>query len=726
MKRIFMFIAFMLYYHGIMAQNTFRAKVINDQTKTILKGATAIIPDLKKTIAADTSGLIIIPDIPNGKFAIEISYVGFSKSEKVYSFPLQHPDQLLEIGLEPSSGELAEVTIQTTRTNQNLRDIPTRIEALPLEELDEKSTMRPGDIKMLLGETTGIHVQQTSAVSGSASFRIQGLDSRYTQLLQDGMPLYSGFSGNLSLLQISPLNLKQVEFIKGSASTLYGGGAIAGLVNLISKVPEKTPELTLLLNGTSAKGADASIYYSQKWQHIGTTIFGSYNYNGAFDPSNTGFTAIPQTNRFAINPKVFLYMDDHNSGWFGVNTTYENRYGGDLQVIDGKADNVHQYFERNKTFRFSTQLSFTHKIDEESRINFKNTIGYFYRQLGEPEFNFKGKQLSSFSEVNYVRNGEKASWVTGANLITDHFTAEPPQNALSYNLTTIGAFVQNTLKATNWFSLESGVRLDKNTPSPDKPSTGLFFLPRVNALFKLSDHLTSRIGGGLGYKMPSLFNDQSERDGYQNIKPLNIGNTQAEQSYGLNGDLNYRSKLGDEAVININQLFFSTRVDRPLILQNNTFINAPGHLLSQGAETNIKLVMDELVFYLGYTYTDTKQHFNGQSSTQPLTPKTQFSFDATYEIEGSFRFGAESFYTGPQLLSDGTTGKGYVTFGLLVQKMWKHLDIFVNAENLTAQRQTKWGNIYTGSITNPNFRDIYAPLDGVMVNAGIRIKLLNK
>ncbi|MDB5117426.1 MAG: TonB-dependent receptor plug [Mucilaginibacter sp.] len=715
----------MLLSHWIMAQNTFKAKVINDQTKATLKGATAFIPDLKISAAADTSGLITIPNIPNGKFEIEITYVGFAKSEKVYIFPQKSPDQILEVSLEPATGELAEVTVQTTRTNQNLRDIPTRIEALPLEELDEKTTMRPGDIKMLLGETTGIHVQQTSAVSSTASFRIQGLDSRYTQLLQDGMPLYSGFSGNLSLLQISPLDLRQVEFVKGSNSTLYGGGAIAGLVNLISKVPEKEPELTMLLNGTTAKGTDASVFYSQKWQHIGTTIFGSYNYNGAFDPSNTGFTAIPQTNRFSINPKVFLYMDEHNSGWFGVNITKENRFGGDMQVIDGKADNIHQYFERNQTFRFSTQLSFTHKIDQESQINFKNTIGYFDRQLSEPGFDFKGKQLSSFSEVNYVRNGEKASWVAGANLITDHFTAQPPQNGLSYNQTTLGAFVQNTYKASNWFSIESGIRVDDNTPASAKPASGIFFLPRVNALFKISDHLTSRIGGGLGYKMPTLFNDESEQDGYQHIQPLNIGNTQAEQSYGLNGDLNYRSTLGDEAVININQLFFLTKVDRPLILQNNAFINASGHLLSQGAETNIKLVMDELVFYLGYTYTDTKQHFNGLTSAQPLTPKNQFSFDSTYEIEGSFRFGAESFYTGPQLLSDGTTGRGYVTFGLLVQKMWKHLDIFINAENLTDQRQTKWGSIYTGSITNPDFKNIYAPLDGVVVNAGIRIKLLN-
>ncbi|MEO6633530.1 MAG: TonB-dependent receptor, partial [Mucilaginibacter sp.] len=456
-----------------------------------------------------------------------------------------------------------------------------------------------------------------------------------------------------------------------------------------------------------------------------TTIFGSYNYNGAYDPSNTGLSAIPQTNRFTINPKVFLYVDDHNSGWLGVNTTYEKRLGGDVQVIDGKADNLHRYFERNKTFRFSTQLSFTHKIDGESSVNFKNTAGYFDRQLGEPGFVFKGRQLSSFSELNYVRNGEKASWVAGADLITDHFATGPPRSDLSYDLTTVGAFIQNTYKATNWFSLETGLRLDNNTLAPNKPSGGYFFLPRANALFKITDHLTSRIGGGLGYKLPTLFNDESERDGYQHIQPLNTGNTRAEQSYGLNGDLNYRNKLGDEAVININQLFFSTRVDRPLILQNNSFINAPGYLTTQGAETNIKLVMDELVFYLGYTYTNTKQHFSGITNEQPLTPKHQFSFDSTYEIEGSFRFGAESFYTAPQLLNDGTNGRSYITFGLLVQKMWKHLDIFINAENLTDQRQTKWGSIYNGSITNPDFKDIYAPLDGVVVNAGIRIKILN-
>ncbi len=721
MKKLLTILA-ILAGNAVYAQNIFKAVIKDDDTKKPLTGASAVITSLKIGATADTAGNIVIKNIPNGKLEITFSFVGYISKDMTIDFPKENGGKSIEILLEPLAGELAEVRVQTTRTNQNLSDIPTRIEALPQEELDEKGTMRPGDIKMLLGETTGIQVQQTSAVSSTANYKIQGLDSRYTQLLKDGMPLYQGFSGGLSLLQISALDLKQVEFIKGSTSTLYGGGAIAGLVNLISKTPEDKPELTLLLNGNSAKGTDADGYYSQKWQHIGTTIFGSYNYNGAYAPAGTDFTAIPKTNRFTINPKVFFYINDKDSGWVGLNGTYENRLGGDVQVVDGKPDDLHQYFEQNKTYRFSTQLSFTHKIDTSSQINFKNTIGYFDRSLSEPGYAFKVKQTSSYSEVNYVEHNKKFNWVLGADLLTDNLSVQPPMSYLSYNINTLGGFVQNTYKASSFFSLETGLRLDYNTPAPINKSSGIFLLPRINGLFKWDKHFTSRIGGGLGYKMPTIFSDQTEEQGFRDIQPVNIANLKAEQSYGLNADVNYRNTIGD-AVVNINQLCFYTVVNDPLLLENNIYANALGHLTTSGAETNLKLFIDNLGIYLGYTYTDTKRDINGVTTVQPLTPKNRISTDVTYEVENSFRAGIEGFYNSEQLLSDGTTGRCFWTFGMLVQKMWTHFDLFINAENLTDQRQTRWGSIYTGTITDPVFKDIYAPLDGAVVNVGIRLKL---
>lgn len=721
--KYYLLLCALLAYHITSAQNTLRAVIKDDKTKLALPGATVYIADLKKGATADTAGKITLTNIPNGKFELKFSFISYLGQERTLSFPLKNPGEILEVYLEPQSGELAEVVIQTTRTGQNLADIPTRVEALPQEELDEKCTMRPGDIKMLLGESTGINVQQTSAVSGTTNFRIQGLDSRYTQLLQDGMPLYQGFSGGLSLMQVSPLNLKQVEFIKGSASTLYGGGAIAGLVNLISKTPQAQPELTFLLNGNTANGLDASAYYAQKGKRLGTTVFTSYNYSGAYSPGNTDFTAVPQTNRFSVNPKLYLYLGDKDTGWFGINTTYENRYGGDKQVIEGNADNIHQYFERNETYRFSTQLSFTHKIDSASQLNIKNTIGYFDRRLVQPGYNFRAKQTSSYSEVNYVYNGKKTNWVAGVDLWTDHLAAPAPFTQLSYDLNTFGAFVQNTYRFTSWFAIESGLRLDANSPAPINAANGLFILPRINTLFKISEQLTSRVGGGLGYKMPTVFNDDSEEKGYQYIQPLNVNTTSAEKSYGANGDVNYRSAIGD-VLLNVNQLFFYTKVNQPLVLQGNAFINAPGYLDTRGAETNIKLMMDELGIYLGYTYTDTKQHFNNNVLAQALTPKHKVSADVTYEVENSFRAGIEGYYTGEQQLSGNSIGREYYTFGLLIQKMWKHFDVFINGENITGQRQSKWGSIYSGSITNPVFNDVYAPLDGAVFNVGIKIKVL--
>jgi iron complex outermembrane receptor protein len=94
-----------------------------------------------------------------------------------------------------------------------------------------------------------------------------------------------------------------------------------------------------------------------------------------------------------------------------------------------------------------------------------------------------------------------------------------------------------------------------------------------------------------------------------------------------------------------------------------------------------------------------------------------------YEEDDKWRVGIEAYYTSKQSLDGSETGRSYWLFGAMAEKIWKHFSIYANCENLTDTRQTRFGSIYTGTIANPVFKDIYAPLDGFVVNAGIKIKL---
>lgn len=723
MKKIIIVSFFMVLNLCVYAQNTFTAVVKDSEDKEPLIGVTVQVIGTSIITTSDENGQITLTDIPNGLQEIQFDFVGFSQRKYSFNFPLQSTTPI-EILIDESSTELESIVISSTRSSRTIQNIPTRIEFIGSEELEEKGNMKPGDIRMLLAESTGIHVQTTSPTSANASIRIQGLDGRYTQILKDGFPIYSGASSGLGLLQIPPLDLKQVEVIKGSTSTLYGGGAIAGLVNLISKTPTDERDLRFHINTTSAKGLDINGFYGQKFNKIGTTIFASHNRNGAYDPAKIGFSAIPKFERFVLNPKLFVYFNDKTKMNFGINTTIENRLGGDMLYIQGKGDNTNQYFEENKTQRYSTQFVLDHIINENSSFQIKNSVSYFNRNTTIPNYEFDGTQTATFTEANYTNSTENSEWVAGINLWTDNFkekqiAAFPLRD---YNQTTFGAFIQNSIKATDWLQLETGLRTDYVI------DYGAVFLPRISALFNIANGLTSRVGGGFGYKTPTIFTEESERLQYQNVMPINEKNNKLEKSYGGNADINYRTNIGDEWTFSINQLFFYTYLDNPLLLENSSanlyqFVNSTGYIHTKGTETNIKIAYDDLKLFLGYTYTDAQLHESRTTTESPLTPKHRINSVLMYEIEDQWKVGLEAYYFSPQKMNNGTTGKDYWTCGFMAEKIWEKFSLYINFENFLDTRQTRFESIYTGTSTNPTFKDIYAPLDGFVINGGIKFKL---
>ena len=404
----------------------------------------------------------------------------------------------------------------------------------------------------------------------------------------------------------------------------------------------------------------------------------------------------------------------------GLNAVVENRLGGNMEYI--KENITAGYYERNKSQRFAAQFSLDHDFGEANRFTVKQSISYFNRSLSTPGYVFEGKQLNSFTEANYAHQSDKTEWIAGVNLWNEQFK-EVPQSTVtlrSFQQNTIGAFVQNTFKAKEWLYFETGLRGDYVN------NYGFAFLPRVAVLFKPSAAFSSRIGGGMGYKAPTVFTEESERLQYRNVLPIDASN-KLERSYGFNADVNYKTRLFDEVSFSINQLFFYTRIDQPLLLENTgsgyKFINSNGHIDTRGIETNIKIGYEDFKLFLGYTFTDTEIHEGSTKRVNPLTARNRINAVLMYEVEEKWKAGLEAYYFDKQLLTDGETGKPYWICGFMAERLWKKFSLYINFENFLDARQTRFDTLYTGSNNYPIFRDVYAPLDGFVVNGGIKIKL---
>ena len=721
-KRFFLASVLMvLFTHMAIGQNSIRFQVFDEETNEPLVGATAFVSTTKGGIS-DSQGFVTLTNLSGTEVEVRFSFVGYETQTNTYIFS-EVGNETIKIMMESATEEHEEVAIVTaTRSSRSIEEIPTRIEFLGTEELEEKAVMKSANIAMLLRESTGIQMQITSPSSANQSIRIQGLDGRYTQLLKDGFPLYGGFSGGLSIMQIPPLDLKQVEVIKGSNATLYGGGAIAGLVNLVSIQPEDEARFRLMLDQTSAGGTTVNTFYAKRNDKFGMSLFASGGLQNAYDVNDDNFSDIPESKALTFNPTFFYYPSADSKIRLALSGTFEDRLGGNLDAIDAEQSNANAYLQENNTNRLSYQLSYEKNWDANRSFTIKNSLLSFERTIQEPNLVFNGQQYATFSEAAYSFGRDKSRWIVGANLYSDNFTEDSgTNNNRNYEQITTGAFIQQVEQVSETFSIESGVRLDYNN------DYGWFALPRIALFYNPASKFSYRLGGGLGYKTPTIFTEDTERLSFRGLDASNLTSLDAEKSFGGNFDINYKTAIGERWTFSVNQLFFYTQLNDPLALRqvpltnSFRFENAGDHMRSQGLETNLKLTYNDFKLFFNYALIDAKEKFDNRDDQKPLTAKHNIGAVLVYEEEGKWRIGLEAYYTGEQYRRDLTRTDNYWITGLMVLRKFKHISLYSNFENFSDTRQSKFENIDLGSNMSPSDLDIWAPLEGFVVNFGVII-----
>ena len=664
-----------------------------------------------RTHATDRRGEARIDVVP-GAIELTVAKEGFVPVTITVTVAGEQ-QQAVTIELQKLPSVQEAVTVAATRTNRGLEDQPMRVEVLDAEEIDEKLMMTPGDVVMMLNEMGGMRVQATSPSLGAASVRIQGMRGRYTRFLSDGLPLF-GEQVSLGLMQIPPLDLGRLEVIKGVASSLYGAGAMSGVVNLVSRRPGTKPERQLLFNASTRGATDVGLWYSTpltaQW---GLTLLASANGQRRSDIDDDGWADVPNYARGVLRPRLF--WDDHAGRTFFATAggTYEDRTGGSMpDAVLAATGNA--YVEALQTRRADAGAAFQLLSAHGVIWNIRGSWTSQRQDHQYGEITERDDHDTGFAELTVRRGIGRHTLVGGLAIERDRFNPiDLPR--FGYTFTVPGLFVQDDLDVARWLALSASARLDQHS------EFGTFISPRISGLVRRGQW-SSRLSYGTGFSAPTPVTEETEAAGLSRLTM--IGALEAERGRSASFDVTRNS-----GPLSTTLTLFRSTVKAPVEVERTE-----GYVLKNLSEPTINTGLEALAVWKGnnfsfvanYAYVRSRETTDEGRVDVPLTPRHNVGLDGAWEWEGVGRLGVEWFYTGTQRLEANpyrTESRPYSLFGVLATRRIGRALLFVNGENLMDVRQTRWEPLlrpargFDGRWTV----DAWAPLDGRNINAGVRL-----
>ncbi len=166
-----------------------------------------------------------------------------------------------------SAQRMEEMVVTATKTALDTADAPAAVSVVTSKDIEDHSVSRLGDALM---QVPSLYLQNgalglSQGTTGSSGMSLRGVDQKKTLIMIDGQPLQDGSSGGVNWRTAFVDDIARVEVVPGAFSSLYGSNAIGGVINVITKQPDKR-ELSLKMKKgwSDAAGEDASIYFRDK------------------------------------------------------------------------------------------------------------------------------------------------------------------------------------------------------------------------------------------------------------------------------------------------------------------------------------------------------------------------------------------------------------------------------------------------------------------------------
>lgn len=158
----------------------------------------------------------------------------------------------------PAQQTLPEVVVTASRIPVPALTAPAFTRVITANEIKNSSGASLGD---LLRSTAGLHVSSDGPTGAVTSLSIRGATSSEVLVLLNGVPLNSSLDGSVDLSSIPTDSIARIEIVRGGESSVYGTGAIGGVVNIITKKADRQPSLDVSVENRSYLPHAADLVY---------------------------------------------------------------------------------------------------------------------------------------------------------------------------------------------------------------------------------------------------------------------------------------------------------------------------------------------------------------------------------------------------------------------------------------------------------------------------------
>jgi len=585
--------------------------VINKHTGEHVPFVTVIVKGTTIGTATNESGHFQLNNIPEGQMVIRVQGVGFIAEEKEIKVVASNTQEINFI-IEEDVLTLEQVVVSANRNEIDRTETAVIINTVTPRIFETTQSVA---LSESLNFTPGLRVENNCQNCGFNQLRMNGLDGPYTQILINSRPVFSGLAGVYGLEQIPANMIERVEVIRGGGSALFGGNAIAGTVNIITKEPinntyQVNANYGLLESGDPDMAVSFNTSLVTEDHKSGIFVFGLKRDKDPYDANDDGFSELTEIKNGSFGFRAFhrpthlskITFELHSMNEFrrGGNAFYKKAHEADIaeqlehNILGGGI--TYEMYAKDEQTKFSIYSS-AQRIDRDSYYgagrdpnaygttnNLANASGIQLAHNFEKCF-FAPSVLTAGTEYNYEELEDEK---LGAGQLPNTFIADQVSN-------TIGVYLQNEWDF-NFMTFLAGVRFDNyqiaDNITGKGDASGSVLNPRANVLFNIFKGTQLRLSYAKGFRAPQIYDEDLHIEVSESRKVIheNSEGLEPESSHSFTASMDFTKKFGRWQSYLLLEGFF-TRLKAPFVTEY-THEQATGELVytrknaTGGAEVN--------------------------------------------------------------------------------------------------------------------------------------------